>query len=184
LKYIGKSNAACRTGRGPAMGTNEARYQDGADVFAGWKDDVITGKQPVLYPVGTGQLGRVEIGPGLVMLLGGAPGVGKSSFATQAAVDALRMTPTLRACICNVEMSPTVLLDRQLARLSGIDLNSIRYRRLKAEHADRIERAMSTLEPVADRLSFVCPPFNLENVAETVDAFEADLLLLDYIQRI
>jgi replicative DNA helicase len=37
---------------------------------------------------------------------------------------------------------------------------------------------------LADRLAFVRPPFTLSNVAATADAFRADLLLLDYIQRI
>jgi replicative DNA helicase len=99
-------------------------------------------------------------------------------------VDALRLTPTLRALVCNIEMPAGVLLDRQLSRLSGIDLGTIRYRRFTAEHAERIDQAIHTLEPLADRLAFVKPPFNLENVAASADAFQADLLLLDYIQRI
>ena len=102
----------------------------------------------------------------------------------QAVVDALRLTPDLRAVVCNVEMPPAVLLDRQLARLSGIDLTLIRHRRLGAEHADRIDQALHTLEPLADRLAFVRPPFDLANVAATADAFDAGLLVLDYIQRI
>ena len=43
---------------------------------------------------------------------------------------------------------------------------------------------MNTLEPLVERLCFVRPPFNLDNVAESADAFEANLILLDYIQRI
>src|SRR5215468_4459824 len=43
---------------------------------------------------------------------------------------------------------------------------------------------MSTLEPLAERLAFVRSPFDLANVAATADAFDAQLLLLDYIQRI
>ena len=43
---------------------------------------------------------------------------------------------------------------------------------------------MVTIESVIDRLCFVRPPFDLENVAATVDAFGAGLLVLDYIQRI
>src|SRR6266545_6375846 len=168
--------------RGPAM--PDASFVCAADALAGWRDDVLSGKPPVLFPVGAGELARVEIGPGLVTLLGGAPGAGKSAFAMQATVDALRLTPTLRACVCSVEMPPTVLLDRQLARLSGIDLTLIRHRRLGAAHADRIDQAMNTLEPLAERLAFVRPPFDLANVAATADAFDAQLLLLDYIQRI
>ena len=163
---------------------SEAHYRTAADVFASWRDDVLTGTPPTLYPIGTGELARVEIGPGLVTLLGGAPGAGKTAFTMQAVVDALRQTLTLRAVVCNVEMAPAVLLDRQLARLSGIDAKLIRYRRLDASHAERIGRAIDTLDALADRLAFVAPPFDLANVAATADALDADLLLLDYIQRI
>jgi replicative DNA helicase len=162
----------------------DAHFQSAADVLTGWRDDVLTGKPPTLFPIGTGELARIEIGPGMVALLGGAPGAGKSAFAMQAVTDALRLTPTLRAVVCSVEMPPPVLLDRQMARLSGIDLATIRYRRLTAEHADRIDQAMNTLEPLAERLAFVRPPFDLANVAATADAFAAELLLLDYVQRI
>jgi replicative DNA helicase len=162
----------------------DASFVCAADTLVGWRDDVLSGKPPVLWPIGTGELARIECGPGAVLLLGGAPGAGKTAFTMQAVVDALRLTPDLRAVVCNIEMSPAALLDRQLARLSGVDLTLIRYRRLGAEHADRIDQAMHTLEPLAERLAFVRPPFDLANVAATADAFEAQLLLLDYIQRI
>lgn len=159
-------------------------FQIAAAALAGWRDDVLSGKPPELFPVGDGALRRIEIGPGLVTLLGGAPGAGKTAFTMQAVVDALRLTPELRALVCNVEMPPAILLDRQLARLSGIDLTTIRYRRLGPEHADRIDQALNTLEQLAERLCFVRPPFDLANVAATADAFDARLMLLDYIQRI
>jgi replicative DNA helicase len=166
------------------MTDTKAHYQIAAHMIAGWRDDLFTGKAPVLYPIGQGDLGRIEIGPGLVTLIGGAPGAGKTAFTMQAAVDALRITQDLRACVCNVEMSPGVLLDRQLARLSGIDLNTIRHRKLTAEHADRLDQALNTVEPVAERLCFVRPPYDLKNVAASADAFGANLILLDYVQRI
>ena len=161
-----------------------ANYLAAADLLHSWRDDVLSGTPPVLYPVGAGELERIEIGPGRVLLLGGAPGAGKSAFVMQAVVDALRMTPTLRACVCNVEMTPSVLMDRQLARLSGIDLDTIRFRRLGVEHGERIDDALQTLEPLAERLCFVRPPFDLVNVAASADAFSAGLIVFDYIQRI
>jgi replicative DNA helicase len=164
--------------------TAKAAFQCAADVLAGWRDDVLSGKPPVLWPAGTGELARIEIGPGMVTLLGGAPATGKTALTMQLLVDALRMTATLRAVVCNVEMPPATLLDRQLARLSGIDLALIRHRRLGGEHADRVDQAMTTLEPLAERLAFARPPFDLANVAASADAFDAQLLLLDYIQRI
>lgn len=160
------------------------QYLAGADAFVNWRDGVLSGKAPTFYPIGVGELGNIEVGPGLVTLIGGAPGAGKTAFAMQATIEALRLTPTLRALVCNIEMPPSVLLDRQLARLSGVDLTTIRYRKLGTEHADRIEQGMNTLASVVDRLCFVRSPFDLGNVAAAADDFRADLLVLDYIQRI
>ncbi len=166
------------------MNETKPSFVTAADAFEGWREDIHTGSPPVFYPIGSGELARIEVGPKLVTLIGGAPGAGKTAFTMQAAVDALRMTPTLRALVCNIEMTPAVLLDRQLARLSGIDLATIRYRRFTVEHADRLDQGLNTLETLADRLAFVKPPYNLDNVAASADAFRADLIVLDYIQRI
>ena len=161
-------------------------FTTAADVFAGWKQTVLDGTPPTLYPVAVpdNPLSRIEIGPGLVTLFGGAPGAGKTALIMQLVVDALRLTPTLKALVANVEMPPAALLDRQLARLSGVDLKTIRYRRLTSSHADRIECGMNTLGEITDRLAFVRPPFDLSSVAAVADRFGAGLIVLDYIQRI
>ncbi len=117
-------------------------------------------------------------------LIGGAPGAGKTAVTVQLTCDALRLTPSLRALCCNVEMPPSVLLDRQLARLAGIDATAIRRRRLDASHGARLDAGLATLEDIADRLAFVRPPFTLDNIAAAADEFDAGLLLLDYAQRI
>jgi replicative DNA helicase len=162
----------------------DAHFRTAADVFATWRDDILTGEAPPRFPIGTGDLADIDVGPGLVTLLGGAPGAGKTAFATQATVDALRLTADLRALIADVEMPPAALLDRQLARLAGVDLAVIRRRKLDGSHAERIDQALATLDALSDRLAFVARPFNLTNVAAAADVFEARLILLDYIQRI
>ncbi len=167
------------------MTSTKANFQTAADVFDAWRDDLLTGTPPTFYPIASdGDLARVELGPGLVVLVGGAPGAGKTAFTMQAACDALRLTPSLRCLVCNVEMAPTVLLDRLLARLAGIDAELIRRRRLDASHGAALDRGLAALEQIADRLAFLRPPFDLTNVAAAADAFDAKLLLLDYIQRI
>lgn len=163
---------------------SEAHYLTGTDALTSWQEDVLTGTPPILYPVGAGALARLEIGPGIVSLLGGPPSVGKTALSMQLLLDALRLTPDLRAVVCNLEMPLAELLNRQRARLSGVDLSTIRHRRLTADHAGRIDQGLATLEQLAERLCFVRPPFDLANVAATADAFDAGLLLLDYIQRI
>ncbi len=164
--------------------STRAHFVTAADALCSWRDDILMGKAPVLYPIGSGELATIEVGPQLVTLIGGAPGAGKTAFSMQVVADALRLTPTLRVLVCNVEMSAGVLLDRQLARLSGVDLTTIRYRKLGAQHADRIDQALNTMTAFAERLCFVRPPFDLGNVAATLDEFDANVILLDYIQRI
>ncbi len=161
-----------------------ANFTTAADVFDGWRDDLLTGKAPTLYPCGAGELERFELGPGLVCLVGGAPGAGKTALTMQLVCDALTLTPTLRAVVCNVEMPPSVLLDRQLARLAGLDATLIRQRKLDASHGSKLDAGFDALEFIADRLAFVRPPFSLENIAAAADAFDAGLLVLDYAQRI
>jgi replicative DNA helicase len=163
---------------------SDARFRAAADLLDDWREGIVHGTPPTLYPVGSGALARLEVGPGLVTLLGGAPGGGKTALTMQLVCDALTLTPSLKALVCNVEMSPAVLLDRQLARLADIDLTLIRHRRLESEHADRLDRGLHALEQLSDRLAFVHPPFDLANVAASADAFDAGLIMLDYIQRI
>jgi replicative DNA helicase len=125
-----------------------------------------------------------EISPGHVTLLGGAPGAGKTALVMACVVEALRHTDTLRALVANVEMAPAALLDRQLARLSGIDAEVIRHRRFTDEHAERLDAGLATVESFVERLAFLEPPFDLANVAHAADEHGADVIVLDYLQRI
>jgi replicative DNA helicase len=71
-----------------------------------------------------------------------------------------------------------------IARLSGISLTAIHRRQLTDAHAERLTLALDTLAPLVERLCFVRAPFDLANVGNAADAFGADLIVLDYIQRI
>ncbi len=159
-----------------------ASFVSAADAIATWRDDLLTGKKPPRWSVGNG-FDTVELGPGLVVLMGGAPGAGKTALAMQWVVDALRIDETLRVLVANVESSPNVLLDRQLSRLSGIPLDVIRDRRLTEAHGERLGDAFDILELVGDRLAFLESPFSLPNVAAAADATDSKLIVIDYAQR-
>ncbi len=157
-----------------------ARYTGGRQAFDRWTDDVQQGAGPVLY---RHTLSHPEIGPGLVTLIGGAPGGGKTAFVTQIAIDALRFSPDLRLLVANCEMSDEAILNRQLARLSGVNAELIRHRRLGPAHAERIDTGLATLETVIDRIGFLQRPFSLTNVALAADDMGAQVVILDYLQR-
>ena len=152
-----------------------------AGLFDDWATDVFTGKGPELWRIGAG-FEPVELGPGLVTLIGGAPGAGKTAVTMQWTVDALRLDGGLRALACNVEMAPRTLLDRQLARLAGLDAGHVRHRWLAGQEI-RVRAGVDALRGLADRLAFHIGPPALAEVARSVDAFGARLLVLDYVQR-
>ncbi len=159
-------------------------FRPASDLFAEWQKTFRSGELPPRYAVGEGDLAAVDVGPGRIMLLGGAPGEGKTALTMQMLVDALRLNSALRALVCNVEMSSASLFERQVARLSGVDLTTIRERQFDAETWQRLNVALATLEPLFERLAFVLPPYGVNEVAASAVAFQADLLLLDYVQRI
>ncbi len=119
---------------------SKANYQTAADAFDGWRDDLLTGTPPKLYPIGEGELARIEVGPQLVTLFGGRQAPAKPPLSCKRLSMRCGSTMSLRAVVLNVEMPPAVLLDRQLARLSGIPAEDIRYRQLGSEHSGPARR--------------------------------------------
>jgi replicative DNA helicase len=163
-----------------------ASFTAGAELFEEWKGEVTSEKPPTLFPVGDEghPLNAVEIGPGQVVLVGAPPAAGKTALVMQMVFDAVRLTPTLKALVCNVEMSAGALLDRQLSRLAGIPLRSVRRRDVGGKYAEPFARGLIELKERAERVAFLRQPFDLANVARSADEFGADMILLDYVQRI
>lgn len=162
-----------------------AEYLTGEAVLDGWVRQLHSGTPPRRFPVAdTGDpLAGVEVGPGTVSLFGGPPGAGKTALVMQLVFEAVRLTPTLRAAVCNVEMPPQALLERQLARLSGVTLTALRNRAV-TPHRAAVDAGVTALRALAARVGFVRPPYDLDNLAATADALHADLVVLDYVQRI
>ena len=161
--------------------TEHNGYLAGETAFSDWRSSLISGEARAVFPH---SLPVPEIAPGNITLIGGAPGVGKTALAMSIVVEALRHSAGMRALVANVEMPPDALLDRQLARLSGIDASDIRRRRGLPEHQQRLDTGIATMATVVERLAFLRGPFSLSNVATAADIHRADVIVLDYIQRI
>lgn len=163
-------------------------FTTGAALFESFAQDVWHGEAPERWPLGAGPLGEhIDFGPGELVLIGGAPGAGKTALATGAAFDAVRSTPDLRLMIANVEMAPAALLNRLLARLSGVRLEIIQKReanKLGEVGRQRIQDGLTSLGGCIDRVAFLEAPYSIDRVASAADAFGARCLVLDYIQRI
>lgn len=157
----------------------------GNELFSNWKRDLLSGTPPIRWALAdeSSPLKAIQAGPGRVTTLGGLPGGGKTAFVMQLMTDGLRLSDELRVLVANVEMAPGVLMDRQLSRLSGIDLSIIQERKFLNDHRERLKVGFNELESIVSRLGFVRGPFTFENVAAAADELEPQILVLDYLQR-
>ena len=154
----------------------------GADLFGTWLADVETGTPPPRFVLAA-PFAALDVRPGRLILLGGGPGSGKTAALLQAGIDLLRLNEGVRLLFANVEMSPLMLAERIVSRVSAVPLTAIADRTLTAHELERVRIAVGGLAPIAGRLAFMGTPFALEHVAAAADSFAANVLILDYLQR-
>lgn len=148
------------------------------------RDGVFSGKRPIEFPIASEPWGSIALRPGEVMGLAAPPGTGKTALAMQMVVDALRLKTDARCLVVNVEMSPAMLIERQVSRLSGVSYTDIAARTMISLHARRIEAAIATLASIGDRLFFMQEPFSIEMIGRSLLEVRPQILLVDYVQRI
>ena len=157
-------------------------FTTGADLFGSWFADVERGEPPVRFTL-PDPFAALDVRPGRLILFGGAPGGGKTAALMQVGIDLLRLNESARLLMANVEMTPTLLVERVASRLSAVPLTAITDRTLTPDELGRVRAAVASLEPVAGRLAFLHAPYSLEHVAAAGTAFGANVLIVDYIQR-
>jgi len=157
-------------------------FTTAADLFGTWYSDVERGEPPVRFVL-PAPFDLLDLRPGRLLLIGGAPGCGKTASLLQVGIDLLRLNPTARLLLANVEMVPALLVERIVSRLSSVALSRIADRTLTADQLGRVRAALDSIAPIAGRLAFLNAPFALEHVAAAGTAFGANVLVLDYIQR-
>jgi len=155
----------------------------GNDVAKLWRRAIENKEKPILFTQAS-EFNGFEIGPGMIALIGGAPGAGKTALTMQMVFEMLRLNTSLRVVVCNVELTPATLLDRELSRQSEVNARAIRQRLYGPKEAIAISEGMGRIDSVMDRIAFMQGPFNTVAIANTVNEFGADLVVVDYIQRI
>lgn len=154
----------------------------GADLLGTWLTEVTSGTPPARYAVPP-PFECLDVRPGRMMLFGGPPGGGKTAALLQVGIDLLRGNESAKLLVANVEMTPTLLTERVVSRLSGVPLTAIADRTLTEDQSERLSLAVTALTPAAGRLAFLEAPYTLEHVAAAADAFGAGVIVLDYVQR-
>jgi replicative DNA helicase len=159
-------------------------YLSGNALFDPWLADIKSGKPPPVWSAGDPVFDHIEAGPGRIVLIAGPPGGGKTSYFGQWTMGMLLSNPSLRILMANVEMSADALLTRQLSRLSGVPLTAIWRRQVHPCDDGRLDDAARVIRSIIDRLAFVADPHRLDAIAKAGADFGADVLCLDYVQRI
>jgi replicative DNA helicase len=124
----------------------------------------------------------VDLRPGRVALIGAPPGAGKTTLALQLIFD-VAAQHGVRAVIANVEMSPDVLIDKLLARLARVDVTALMNRSLVEAERSRVLSAVATHADALGRIAFHVGSNTVAGVYESTRAFDARLIVLDYLQR-
>ena len=157
----------------------------GDALFSEWRRDLLSGEPPIRFQLADdgAALSSIQAAPGRVTAVGGAPGGGKTALLMQLVIDGLRLADDLRVLVANVEMPPAVLLNRQLARLSGVDLTIIQDRTFTDATHEQLEAGLGELKTICERLGFVRGPFTMQNVDAAAAELEPDILVRDYLQR-
>jgi replicative DNA helicase len=154
------------------------------EFLPGLLDNVLTGESPPEYQFDSKPWGTLALRPRQITCIGGAPNCGKTALLMKMVTAALLLDPHLRAVIACVEMDERILMERTLARLSGVYLGKILKRDRDSLFADRINAVRPQLESLADRLMFVRRPFTMVDVRAVCDEFQPHIVALDYLQRI
>jgi replicative DNA helicase len=165
----------------------DARQQLDVEMFDRFEASILNREKPKLFECASyaSRLREIQVGEGLVTLVGAPPAAGKTALISQLLFDALQAPGQehLKGLFANVEMSPQAILTRQLARLSGIGHAWLLHRDFEEAALPRLRDAMDELRQLMPRIEFMKPPFTLERLAERSAASGVNIVVLDYAQR-
>ena len=150
-------------------------------LFDEFVDAIESGKTETVYKL-PDPLTDLEIGPGLIAIIGAGPGAGKTAFASQVAFSALELDPTLTLTIANAEMRFRSLMSREIQRRTSISGKTLRKASLEDAHRKQWEEAKESLRPLMRRISWVQPPYNALKLAELLGK-PPGILIVDYLQK-
>lgn len=145
-------------------------------------DRLRKGEGDKLFPAGEALKG-LEVGPGLITIIGAPPAAGKTALTMQLVVEALTADDHLRVVIANAEMDFEVLLRRELTRLSGVPGRALRFADLRPHQLQAVETAAASLRQLLARITVMRSPFTAEGLRKTCEGLTPGLLVIDCLQK-
>lgn len=151
------------------------------DSLDAWLERLLAGNIPQLIPQHSA-LKDIEIGSGLVTVIGAYQGVGKTALTSQVMFDALELDPDLRAIIANAESDAAMLLRRQIGRGLHIPASALRFGRLAEEEREKVARAAAELRSRLTRVSQLAAPYRLHQLMRLMNE-KPGMIVVDYLQK-
>ncbi|MEM1225839.1 MAG: DnaB-like helicase C-terminal domain-containing protein [Planctomycetota bacterium] len=126
-------------------------------------------------------LDGIEVGAGLITVIGAPPGAGKTALASQVAFDACELDPNQIVYNLNAEMSFDALLRRQITKATRIASDKVRFGHLSDAELSHVKQACELLRSKLDRFSIYENP----GMGSLLDLLgqPPGLIVVDYLQK-
>jgi replicative DNA helicase len=154
-----------------------------SELLSSYRKTVTSRERPPMWSAGP-LFEHLVLAPGRLLLLAGPPGSGKSALVLQWLVEALTRNEELSCYLANVEMDPTVLLHRLVARQAQINLHALMEHAVSEEDTGRLSLGLEALAKIGDRLILAEPPFEFGRIVDEMENIGARLACIDYVQRV
>jgi replicative DNA helicase len=147
-----------------------------------WLESFHQNEGPRLFDTGL----EFGLGPGVLVIVGAKPKVGKTTLVMQLLTNALFNEPDLRAMIVSIEMTGPDLVEKQTSQVSGTNARILRYHKelLTREDRAKITAAIDKLRPIHKRIFTLNQPRKIEDFVSVARKHKPDIVVLDYVQRI
>jgi len=152
------------------------------DLLDGFFDNLENGVPPERWPLGEGWE-PLELWPKSTFIIGGPTGSGKTSLLLGVAWMAMQQTPSLRVFIANNESEIEEQLERLTALVGQVNIRDVQLREVSGDRLEKTKQAKAALSRVTGRMKFAKMPFTLDQVMRQAQEFEADLVLVDTLQK-
>lgn len=154
----------------------------GDDVFTSVTQGLISGEADTLFDCGKA-FPMLEVGPGLMTVIGAPPGRGKTALSMQVLYDAVANETGLQAVVASLEVTADTLVKRRLAMLAGVSFDAIRFNNLTELQRQKLANE-SEFKAVLANVGFVKRNHSGLGDLEELLRFRKTpgLLLLDYVQ--
>jgi replicative DNA helicase len=155
-----------------------------ADLLPKVLDSIEDHEPPTRWRVDDVPWGRYWFEPSKLLVVGGPTGGAKTALMMDTAFRALARNPSIRVVVANVEDTVEDLLLRGIASHTRTPIDQLRNREGDQLTPERMALIRQALEAIGPRLHLVRRPFTVERVIAAASAFEAEMVMFDYLQEL